>query len=808
MSRPSDTGRRSTASPRSSSRRPHVIHLTPILALLAGACGQDSIPTYPSGPEQNALVAVVRLQPSEAVIPPDETVSLSALVRGARGQVVNGRPVTWRSSDERVAHIDSNGNVVAGEEGTATITANVLGVEGVATIDVRGTVTEILLDSPLQSITEGSQQQLTATFVYANGARRQARGVRWESRDPGILWVDGFGEAIGRQAGDVEVEVQGRGKSGKQRVKVHPGKVAQVTVYASATSLAVGDEGNVWAEIKTSKGEIVSKPVDWSSAKPSVIQVNADGKIKAMSPGTTDIEASVDGVVGTATLSVQSTSSGGSGGSSGGSGGSSGGGSSGGSGGSSGGSGGSSGGSGGSGVPGQVTDLRVSQTAERQLQLSFTQVDDGSGQPASYIIRIGDGAFTWDGSVAVNKGSCSAPVAGTEVGANLTCSVDGLVASKSYSFQLVARRSDANGAVFGPLSNIVTGTTDAPGLLVDVTPSAFQMDVGESKQLSAAITDTYGNAVSGSVTWTSTASAVASVSGQGQVTGNGAGNATIRAAYSGVGGSSSASVVQPPTDSSGSGAPSGGTTPPPPPPPPAGQFFSADFSSARTDADLQGMVNVATQANVHADPGVGMRYDFQAFPTRCNDQTLSSNVGLPGGTQEVWLKFRVRFSSNWRNDNPNCSSPTPAYKTVFADLNQKFAIQRFELVSGAQNQFMHAAGPGWPTLDNVPVSVVRGVGRIGGLYLYDGQWHDVEIHFAILPGDRALVQVRIDGTVSHNYDTSHSQSGLSSRTMTKIRIGANRNLGAVQLMNVWWDDFQIWVGNTNPGFGFPSPTSY
>ena len=83
-----------------------------ILAFVA--CSQDAIPTAPSGPAQNALVAVVRVQPSDAVIAPDEVVRLGAIVKGARGQTVNGRPVRWISSDESVAYVDANGNVVAG----------------------------------------------------------------------------------------------------------------------------------------------------------------------------------------------------------------------------------------------------------------------------------------------------------------------------------------------------------------------------------------------------------------------------------------------------------------------------------------------------------------------------------------------------------------------------------------------------------------------------------------------------------------------------------------------------------------------
>src|SRR2546427_12580348 len=70
--------------------------------------------------------------------------------------------------------------------------------------------------------------------------------------------------------------------------------------------------------------------------------------------------------------------------------------------------------------------------------LSFTEVSDGAGQPASYDIRYAVGTMEWGSAPAVTRGSCTTPVAGSAIGAKRTCTVLGLASSTAYQFQLVA----------------------------------------------------------------------------------------------------------------------------------------------------------------------------------------------------------------------------------------------------------------------------------------------------------------------------------------------------------------------------------
>jgi len=136
-------------------------------------------------------------------------------------------------------------------------------------------------------------------------------------------------------------------------------------------------------------------------------------------------------------------------------------------------------------APGSVTDLKVAGATDTVITLSFTEVTDGSGRPATYDVRyVAGSTLTWGASVpSVSRGTCAAPVAGTAIGAWRTCTVAGLTVGTTYSFELVAYRGTLKvDAVFGALSNVATGTAavtppppptlTAPGTVTDLKVTA------------------------------------------------------------------------------------------------------------------------------------------------------------------------------------------------------------------------------------------------------------------------------------------------------------------------------------------------
>jgi hypothetical protein len=97
-----------------------------------------------------------------------------------------------------------------------------------------------------------------------------------------------------------------------------------------------------------------------------------------------------------------------------------------------------------------------------EMTLSWTQVNDGQGGPASYQLRYAQPPFDW----AAADVACD--VAGTQIGDQATCTVTGLRAhNNEYVFQLVSFR-DESGTWADPLySDPVTARTPRVRLSVN-----------------------------------------------------------------------------------------------------------------------------------------------------------------------------------------------------------------------------------------------------------------------------------------------------------------------------------------------------
>jgi uncharacterized protein YjdB len=199
--------------------------------------------------------------------------------------------------------------------------------------------------------------------------------------------------------------------------------------------------------------------------------------------------------------------------------------------------------------PAAVSDLAVSSTADTAVTLSFTEVNDGTGSPASYDVRFATSPLSWGSATSVTRGTCTTPVAGTSIGAKRSCTVLGLTPSTAYQFQLIAFRGTLNqSAVFGSPSNVAsTATLVTVVASVTVSPATASGNVGDVAQFSATATDAAGNVLTGrTVTWSSTNTAVVTVSATGNGTAVGGGTAAIVATCEGKTGQAQITVSGPP----------------------------------------------------------------------------------------------------------------------------------------------------------------------------------------------------------------------------------------------------------------------
>ena len=286
--------------------------------------------------------------------------------------------------------------------------------------------------------------------------------------------------------------------------------VKTVTVSPASASVAVGATRQLAATLKDlNGGTLTGRTVTWASSAPAVATVSATGLVTAVSTGSATITATSEAVSGGAAITVTAVK------------------------------------------PSAVSDLAVASATDSSVTLSFTEVNDGSGRPASYEVRFNAGTLSWGSGTSVTNGSCKVPVSGTTMGAKRTCTVLGLAPVKAYQFQLVAFRGTLNvNAVFGALSNKVSATTPAkapPAVAsVAVSPANGSLTVGATQQLSATLKDAIGNTLTGrTIAWASSAPGVATVNSSGLVTAVAAGSAIITATSEGKDGSATITVTAP-----------------------------------------------------------------------------------------------------------------------------------------------------------------------------------------------------------------------------------------------------------------------
>jgi Big-like domain-containing protein/fibronectin type III domain protein len=225
------------------------------------------------------------------------------------------------------------------------------------------------------------------------------------------------------QPGSYNVVAKGNGTTltDSAAVTVIPLPVASVTVSPASPYIIPGQSVQLTATTYDSTGAaLTGRVVTWATSNVGVATVNDSGLVTGVAAGAATITATSEGKSGRAVARVATAVT----------------------------------------NPGTVSDLAVAGVTDTSVTLSFTEVSDGAGQPASYDVRYAAGTITWASAASVTQGSCSTPVPGIAFGAKRTCTVLGLAPATGYEFQLVAFRGTLNvDAVFGGYSNVVSGTT-------------------------------------------------------------------------------------------------------------------------------------------------------------------------------------------------------------------------------------------------------------------------------------------------------------------------------------------------------------
>jgi len=159
------------------------------------------------------------------------------------------------------------------------------------------------------SIAEGESQQFTATGTYSNSTTQDiTNSVNWASSDTGVATIDASGLATGQLAGTSNITAaldSVTSNTASLDVTVPPPSTLEsITVSPSSASI---DEGQAQQFTATgtysdSSMQDITSSVSWTSSDTVVATINTSGLAAGQSAGTSDITASLDGVVSNAAM--------------------------------------------------------------------------------------------------------------------------------------------------------------------------------------------------------------------------------------------------------------------------------------------------------------------------------------------------------------------------------------------------------------------------------------------------------------------------------------------------------------------------
>lgn len=213
---------------------------------------------------------------------------------GSQEDVTTSSETMWKSSDENVAFVGSNGKVVALGEGTAVISATYKGQTGTATIHVGAKPAEadlvtIVADRPNIIIDKGKTTTIKLTGFYSDGTEKDVTSLAdWSSADETIATVI-KGKIIGNKDGSTTVTAELEGKSAEIKVQVGNDAGSErvlESIEASETDilLAPGETIDLTVIAVYSNGDeediTKDKNTKYRSSKTSVVSVKS-GKVKA-----------------------------------------------------------------------------------------------------------------------------------------------------------------------------------------------------------------------------------------------------------------------------------------------------------------------------------------------------------------------------------------------------------------------------------------------------------------------------------------------------------------------------------------------
>jgi uncharacterized protein YjdB len=268
------------------------------LALAAISCSGDTsasapVEAVPLPSTTSGQIMLVRRADTMSV---DQSLQLTAIAPIIPGAAAP--PINWSSSDTSVAFVTKNGVLFALKSGKVTVTATRSGFSDAAAVLVNPGIRNIEFDSDSLAISLGHSIRIPYRVHDTDGNEVDLakHRVEWISSSPEVAPLTGDATVTGRTLGRSFVLLRVDNKVGTTGVRVLSKPVASVFVSPSSVSLAAGQSTQLTATTYDVNGNpITGRNVSFASSDASVATVNDQGLLTTVAVGTADITVNAEG---------------------------------------------------------------------------------------------------------------------------------------------------------------------------------------------------------------------------------------------------------------------------------------------------------------------------------------------------------------------------------------------------------------------------------------------------------------------------------------------------------------------------------
>lgn len=270
--------------------------------------------------DPTAKIVRVGINPPLVELAPGGTSTIAAYAYDEDDRAIQGRTVTWRSTNEAVARVASSGGENATVTGVATGEAEIIAtVEGVSkgvTVKVgAAAIDRVILGQENISLRVHDSTRVTAGAMATNGTLLDGQVYTWTTADPSVATltgtVSGAAAVVAKKEGTTAYTVTVGGKSATGTIVVTGGpRPASIRASADTVKVVAGAEASVTFTAYDRTGAALPDSVmavsiaATATARFATATTTATGRapvrVTGVAAGTTTLTASI----GTITASV------------------------------------------------------------------------------------------------------------------------------------------------------------------------------------------------------------------------------------------------------------------------------------------------------------------------------------------------------------------------------------------------------------------------------------------------------------------------------------------------------------------------